>query len=408
MMPAEGLTSRLRSAIDAQLHDAADIRHRIHQSPDLGGQEDRTATMVAEALGMPDAPRVTEGRLIRVGTGDGSAVGIRAELDGLPLVETSTAPWRSTNGAAHACGHDVHVAALVAFARALAAVEGPRPIVAVLQPREETYPCGAKDMIESPLLAAQKIGAFLGVHLQPTLEEGVVAAQEGPVNAASDEFQVIVAGRAGHAAYPHLGRDPIVAGSAVVLALQHLVSRRMSPMHPAVLTVATMNGGTAANAIPEKVVLTGMLRTFDEADRDELHKLIADTSEHTALAHGCTASITLTRGEPVLVNDDALANKMRPWLHQLGLRADGNLRSCGSDDFAYYGTMYPSLMAFVGVGSPGDPGLHHPAFLPPDDAIRDVAYSMLAGYLAACEVLDAIEVHVPLSIDSQQGVIINP
>lgn len=377
----------LRAALSAELPGAYDLRRRIHQHPDLGGHEQRTAAIVADAVGVPEAPAVTEGRLVRIDVGTGQAVGVRAELDGLPIVEATGVPWASTNGAMHACGHDVHLAALVALARAVRAVGAPRPLLAIFQPREETYPCGAKDLIESPLLAAEDVGAFLGVHVQPTLPRGVVAAIPGAVNAAADELRIVVVGRPGHAAYPHLTRDPIIAASAVVLALQQLVSRRIDPLHPTVLTIGSIHAGTAANAIPGKAVLTGTMRTFAESDRKELAELVRQTADLTARTYGCTAEVEIALGEPVLDNDPALAAAIAPRLLELGLARDGELRSCGADDFAYYCTVRPSLMAFVGVGEPDGPGLHHPRFLPPDAAVADVAHTMLAGYLAACDIL---------------------
>ena len=230
-----GTGDRLLAAIRDQLAGAAELRHEIHRQPRLGGHEEPTATAIAGALGAPDAPWVTQGRLIELGAGPGPCVAIRAELDALPVTETTGAPWASTNGAMHACGHDVHMAALVAFGRALrAAGGGPRPALAVLQPREESLPSGALDIVQSAELAARPVGAFLGVHLHPSLPAGTIAAQAGPVNASSDEVTVTITGAPGHAAYPHLARDPVVAAAATVMALQHLVSRRIDPMHPSV------------------------------------------------------------------------------------------------------------------------------------------------------------------------------
>jgi amidohydrolase len=382
------LAARLLAAIESQLPLATELRHQIHQNPDLGGHEQRTAAIIAGALGVPDAPRVAEGALVSIPAGHGSCVAVRAELDALPLTETTGASWASTNGAAHACGHDVHLAALVAFARAVGDVGGPRPLLAVLQPREETLPSGARDVIGAPELAAHPVGAFLGVHLHPSLRAGTIAVQAGPVNASADDFTIVVQGRPGHAAYPHLARDPIVAAAGLVLALQHLVSRRIDPMRPSVLTIGTLHAGSASNAIPGSAILTGTIRAFDEADRAELHDILRQTADLSARSYGCSATVTLGLGEPVLRNDVRLAEATVPWVTRFGLNSGGDMRSCGSDDFAVYNDSFPSLMSFVGVGDAAVPGLHHPGFLPPDEAIADVARVMLAGYLGACDVLD--------------------
>jgi amidohydrolase len=337
---------------------------------------------------------VTQGRLVRIPAGgashggpDGTHVAVRTELDALPLTEETGAPWASVNGAMHACGHDVHMAGLVAFGRALRAVGGPRPVLAVLQPREESSPSGALDVVSSAELAAVPVGAFVAVHMHASLRPGTIAVQGGPVNASSDDLTVTIEGRPAHAAYPHMGRDPIVAAAGTVLALQHLVSRRIDPMHPSVVTVGTLQAGTAHNQIPGSAVLTGTLRAFDEADRDLLHATVTETAELTARSYGCQATVSIVRGEPVLRNDPRLAAATAAWLTRLGLDPGGDMRSCGADDFSYYNAKYPSLMCFAGTGEDVVPGLHHPAFLPPDEAILDVARTMLAGYLGACDLL---------------------
>ena len=396
-VPADGVTAdqelagRLLAAIEAELPAATELRHQIHREPDLGGHEERTATRIAEALGDPGAPWVTQGRLVRIPAGsgepDGTHVAVRTELDALPMTEQTGAPWASVNGAMHACGHDVHMAGLVAFGRALRAAGGPRPVLAVLQPREESSPSGALDVVSSPELAAVPVGAFVAVHMHASLRPGTIAVQGGPVNASSDDLTVTIEGRPAHAAYPHMGRDPIVAAAGTVMALQHLVSRRIDPMHPSVVTVGTLQAGTAGNQIPGSAVLTGTLRAFDEADRDLLHATVTETAELTARSYGCQATVDIVQGEPVLRNDPRLAAATAAWLARLGLDPGGDMRSCGADDFSYYNAKYPSLMCFAGTGEDVVPGLHHPAFLPPDEAIFDVARAMLAGYLGACDLL---------------------
>jgi amidohydrolase len=390
------LAGRLLAAIEAELPAATELRHQIHREPDLGGHEERTATRIAEALGDPGAPWVTQGRLVRITGGAGSGggrgpdemhVAVRTELDALPLTEETGAPWASVNGAMHACGHDVHMAGLVAFGRALRAVGGPRPVLAVLQPREEVSPSGALDVVSSAELAAVPVGAFVAVHMHASLRPGTIAAQGGPVNASSDDLTISIEGRPAHAAYPHMGRDPIVAAAGTIMALQHLVSRRIDPMHPSVVTIGKVQAGAVGNAIPGSAVLTGSIRAFDEADRDLLHATVTETAELTARSYGCEATVNIVRGEPVLRNDPRLAAATAAWLTRVGLDPGGDMRSCGADDFSYYNAKYPSLMCFAGTGEDVVPGLHHPAFLPPDEAIFDVARAMLAGYLGACDLL---------------------
>jgi amidohydrolase len=390
-----GWVMTLRAALSEELPAAVGLRHALHAEPELSGHEQRTAARVAAALGQPGADDVSGGRIVRIGDADGPVVAVRAELDALPIAEDTGVTWAAGNGAAHACGHDVHLAALVALARALQRFPGPFPLLAVLQPREETYPSGAQDLVGSAVLAGHDVLAVIGAHLQPQLARGVVTAGAGPVNAAADEFRITVHGQGGHAAYPQTTRDPIVAAAHVIVALQHLISRRTDPLHAAVLTVGSIHAGEAANVIPATAVMAGTLRTFEPAGRQQLRTAIEATARATATAYECTAEASFTEGEPVLRNDARLAAVTEPELEAAGLRIAEPLRSCGSDDFSYYCSRYPSLMMFVGVGPgpAGAPGLHHPSFLPPDDAVADVAGVMLAGYLGACAL------HAPVAGD---------
>ena len=377
--------ARLFARLDAHLPDAVALRRTLHLEPRLSGEEDdTTATMVA-SLGLPATAMPEGGALVRVG-GPGPSIGMRAELDALPVVEGTGVDWASTNGAMHACGHDVHLAATLAVTRALQDVGAPMPFTVVLQPREETLPSGAKDVMESREFSEEKVAVMLGVHVQPRLQQRHFAATPGAVNAAADQFTISVNGLPGHAAYPHLTADPVVAAADLVGTLQHLVSRQVDPTNPTVLTVGTITGGNSPNVVPASVRMTGILRTFDERDRVRLHDAIATTSASVAGIHGCEAEVSVSRGAPVLVNDPDLTTAVAGWLGGAGLHAAPALRSCGADDFSYFCDVAPSVMVFLGVGSedPEEPGLHHPHFLPSEQTVGDVAKAMLAAYLGAC------------------------
>ena len=385
----EGLFDRL----DKYADEAQALRRAIHAEPRLSGDEEHTTEQVVAALGLPAERLDTGGAIIRVGDPDGPAVGIRAELDALPVVERSDVPWRSTNQAMHACGHDVHIAAAYAVARTLADTGAPLPLVLVLQPREETYPSGARDVATSEEFGRHDLRAFVGAHVQPRLRQGCFAATPGPVNAASDEFLIEVEGRPGHAAYPHLTADPVVTAANLIGTLQHLVSRRIDPTNPTVLTVGSISGGNSPNVVPARVRMTGILRTFDEQDRVRLHAAIERTARAVADVHGCDADVEISLGAPVLDNDPDLARTAESWIEQAaGLSAAPPLRSCGADDFSFYCPLVPSLMVFVGTGSggPEEPGLHHPDFLPPEEVVGDVARAMLGAYLGGCATVEEL------------------
>jgi amidohydrolase len=370
----------LRGAVRAELPAAGALRRELHARPHPSGQEGPTLETVLGALPDGAVTRVADtGALVRFG-GDGPAVGMRAELDALPIAERTGAAWASRGPAMHACGHDVHMAALVAVCRALSEIGPPVPVLAVLQPREETYPSGARDIVASGLLDGA-LRAMVGAHVQPALPPGTIACTPGAVNAAADEFTVTMRGPGGHAAYPHLTSDPVLALAQFVVGAQQIAGRDADPMVPAVVTVGTLRAGEAPNAIPGTAAARGTLRAMSGPQRDLLRRRLREVATGVAAIHGCTADVEVTEGEPVLVNDADLAAGAARALSAYGRRVDAASRSCGADDFAYYTAAAPALMMFAGTG--GDAALHSPAFLPGDDALAAVADALLAGYLAA-------------------------
>lgn len=371
------------AALERYLPDAVELRRDIHREPDLSGDESMTRDLVLAAL-LPatSTAKVAEtGAVVRIGPA-GPSIGIRGELDALPVAEASGVPWTSVRaGAMHACGHDVHLAALVAVARALADAGPPVPLLVVLQPREETYPSGARDIVGHGILDTEQCTAMIGVHVQPILEPGEVACVPGGVNASSDEFEITVHGASGHAAYPHLTSDALLAMSEIVVACQSIVSRSVDPMAPAVVGVSSISAGSAANVIAGRARATGTIRALTPPTRALLHERIANVAEYIARAHSCTASVTITHGEPVLENDPTLVSDITRQLRQRDVRVRNDLRSLGADDFSYFSERLPSTMLFVGTD--GSALLHSPTFLPSDEDVRRTAEAMLCGYLGA-------------------------
>jgi len=389
------LGTELVALLTAELPAAVELRHDLHRHAELSGAEVRTAATAAAALGAPDAAVVAgTGRLVRIGPPAGPAIAIRAELDALPIAEETGAPWSSATGAMHACGHDVHLAALTALGRAARRAALPVALLAVLQPREETLPSGAQEIAAAASFAAERPAAMIGVHLQQQFAAGTVAAAAGTVNAATDDFEITVTGVGGHAGYPHLAADPVLALCQSVVALQHLVSRRVDPTHAVVVSVGALRAGQAANVIPPTATAAGTIRTLARTDREFLRTAVRETVADTCRAYGCQGRVDITPAEPALVNDPRLAAACQPLLRAAGLRVDTEFRSCGADDFSYYSAVVPSVMLFVGSGT--DVSLHHPQFLPADDAVGQVAAAMLAGYLAAVSIL-AAPTHEPVA-----------
>ncbi len=318
---------------------------------------------------------------------------VRAELDGLPVQERTGAPFSASGTAMHACGHDVHMAALVALCRAAASLAGelPAPLLAVFQPSEEAYPSGARLLAEEALREAAPL-AVVGAHIHPELAWGAVALDAGPVNASCDAFEIAIEGRESHGAYPHHGRDPVLALSEAVVALHAAAGRRIDPLHPASLTVGVLSAGSAENVIPRTARARGALRAHRPEDRELLRELLREVVSGVAAAHSCTGEVAITIGEPPLCNDGAIVAAGRGLLEDAGFAPAPPWRSCGSDDFSFFGELAPLAMAFVGLdGSPGFQvrPLHHPELLPPDEAVGAVARAQALLYVAATQTAEA-------------------
>ena len=376
------LARQWEAALTHELPDAVELRHRLHAEPEVSGAEEQTARRVAHAIGGDAESVAGTGRILRIGP-PGPAVAVRAELDALPMTERTTAPWAASNGAMHACGHDVHLAAVVALARAARRLHLPAGLVVVLQPREEVGPTGASDVVSSGVLRRHHARAIVGAHVQPLLPAGAVSADPGPVNAAVDELEITIVGRGGHSAYPHLAVDPVPVLCTAVLALQETVRSAIDPLRPVVLTLPQIAGAGAPNVIAERASAAGTLRTLSLEDANLLHKRIERTVEGIAAGHGCHGEVVVRRGEPPLVNDGAAALAAHEVLAELGVPL-APFASLGSDDFASYGVALPTLMLFVGTGEgPAGPMLHDPRYLPGDERVREVARALLAGWVGA-------------------------
>jgi amidohydrolase len=408
----EDLLARLLAGIERELPRAVALRHRLHAHPELAHAEEWTAGTVAAELPVAARTVAGTGRIARVGPPEGPLVAVRAELDGLPLRERTNAPFSATGETMHACGHDVHMAALVALTRAAHTLdvelragggEGsdgvraggedspadcaglPAALLAVFQPSEEAYPSGAQQLAKGEL-AALAPAAVLGAHLHPELPWGAVALDPGAVNASCDAVEIIVEGEPSHGAYPHHGRDPILALAQIVVALHAQVGRRIDPHAPAVLTVGAIEGGSAENLIPARARARATLRAHRPADRRALEQLVREVVAGVAAAHGCRGRVELTSGEPALENDPATVARSRALLPEAGFALAPAWRSSGSDDFAFFGVLAPLAMAFVGLdGAEGfaPRPLHHPELLPPDGAVGAIARVQAVLYLAA-------------------------
>ena len=353
-------------------------RRAIHQHPELGNQETRTAGLAAEhlrRLGYDVREKVAVTGLVAVlrgGAGPGPVVALRADMDALPVAEEVDLPFASRARAQwegvevpvmHACGHDCHTAILMAAAEVLAAHRSElRGTVKLLfQPAEESLPGGeiggARRMLEEGAFADPKPDAVFGLHVLSSLPTGVIAYRPGPAHASSDNFRIVVRGRQTHGAMPWEGVDPVVIGAQVVSALQTIQSRQVDVNDPSVLTIGTIHGGSRHNIIPDRVEMTGTLRTYDEGRRRYMMRRVQEVTE--AVARGMDGSAEVEwapNGYPALVNDPGLADRMAPSLARVAgsERLRVNPRHTASEDFSYFAQQAPGLFFWVGVTPPGE------------------------------------------------------
>lgn len=381
-------------------------RRDIHQHPELGNREARTAKLVADhlrALGMEVRTGVAHTGVVGVlkGGRPGPMVSLRADMDALPVTEQVNVPFASKArttyngqdvGVMHACGHDMHVAMLMGVAEVLAGMRAQLPgsVQFIFQPAEEGPPMGetggAKQMIAEGVFADPKPAAIFGLHVGVnTAEVGTVSYKPLGMMAAADFFAVTVRGRQAHGASPWRGVDPIVAGSQIVSALQTVVSRSSDLTNsPVVVTVGAFQGGVRNNIIPDSVVMLGTIRTFDPAMRTEVHARIRQVIEHTAAAAGASATIRIEEMTPVTTNEPVLAERMLPSLQRAAGadRVQATRPVTGAEDFGYFAEKVPGLFVFVGVRPPSAPAetfaLNHSPLFHPDEGALPVGVRTLA------------------------------
>lgn len=258
-------------------------------------------------------------------------------------------------------------------------------------------------------LAAEQVGAVLAVHVQPELPAGDISTGIGTVNAAFDDFELVVHGIPGHGAYPHTAVDPVPILANIISATHELVSRTVDPTHPAVITIGTLGAGASPNVIAAQARCEGMIRATNERDRADLHASLHRLATGIAAARGATATVDISLGGPALVNDANLVAAIDTRLSTIGSAVTPTpFRSCGSDDFSHLSEAVPGVMIFVGTqsvtrtGAGERPGLHHPAFLPPMSAVRDCARVLVAGYVGAADLLLRAPAKGPDTHDARQ------
>jgi amidohydrolase len=410
------LDARVDREVERLAPSMVEIRHRIHQNPELSNKEVETARLVAEFLkqqGYEVKTGIAKTGVVAIlrGGKPGPVVAVRADMDALPVTEETDFPWKSTKrdnflgqdvGVAHACGHDIHTSVQLGVAAVLATLRADLPgtVKLIFQPAEEGAPAGERGgaavMLEEGAFDDPKPQVVFGLHSFPDFELGQVGYTEGPAMAAVDQFIVKIRGKQSHGAYPHLGIDPVVISAQVILALQTIRSRTLPALEPSVVTVGIVRGGERFNIIPGEVHLEGTVRTYSEEARATVEKRMREILKGITEAGGGSFDLQYQKNAPAVVNDPALAQSVRPYLER-ALGKD-NVKDAeptmGGEDFSFFANQVPGFFFRLGVVKPGTTsgGLHTPTFRADDGA---VAYGMKAMTRLVVDYLSSHPVNSP-------------
>ena len=396
---------KLAAAVEPEL---LEWRRHLHQHPELSNREHETAKYIVERLksfGLEPRTGVARTGVVAVlqGGQPGAVVALRADMDGLPVKEAVDLPFASKAtaeydgqnvGVMHACGHDTHMAILLATAKVLSQVRDRLrgTVMFIFQPAEEgapvaERPAGAELMVKEGVLQKPKVNAIFGLHVFANVLSGQVTYRSGPFMAASDSFEIIVKGRQTHGSTPWRGIDPIVVGAQIVNALQTIVSRSVDITRlPAIVTVGQFQSGVRHNIIPDAARLVGTIRTFDDGVQADIHARVRKIAEGVAAGAGATVDVRIDKGPPVTANDPKLTARMLPTLERVapGRVAESELIT-GAEDFTFFQREVPGLFFFLGITPKGEMGKaaqnHSPWFAVDENALLTGVRAM--AHLAA-------------------------
>ena len=397
-------------AISKNLNTIIDLRHQIHQYPELGNREYKTAKLVAKhlrSLGIEVETDIAYTGVVGVlkGNKPGPVVAVRADMDALPVTEETDLPFKSTVkttyldkevGVMHACGHDIHTSVQLGVASVLASMKRSLPgtVKFIFQPAEEGPPPGeeggAELMLKEGVFDNPKPSAVFGLHTHAALAVGELGLTIGPAMAAVDQFIITIKGKQSHGAYPHKSVDPIIMATEVVTAFQTIRSRSLSPLEPSVVTVGIIRGGERFNIIPEEVHLEGTVRTYDPEVQDMVEKRMNEILKGITLAYGGSFELNYERGTPATINNPELCKQMIPTLERVV--GKDNLKMMdpvmGGEDFAIFANEVPGIYYRLGVVKPGTTSgwIHTPTFRA-DDSCLEVGIramsNMVVDYLTS-------------------------
>ncbi|MBB1426136.1 amidohydrolase [Shewanella sp. SG44-2] len=388
---AAELTAQVESKVIAWRRD-------LHQHPELSNREFRTSKVIEKhlkSLGLEVQTGIAHTGVVAILTGGkpGPLIGLRADMDALPVTEVVDLPFASkatdtyrnqTVGVMHACGHDTHVAMLMGVAENLVKVKDSLAgdVMFIFQPAEEGAPegeqGGAELMLKQGLFAKRKPEQVFGMHVTSSMPTGMIGLRSGPAMASEDSFTIKVTGKQTHGSRPWSGVDPIVASAQIINSVQTIISRQVDiTKAPAVVSFGAINGGIRSNIIPDEVELIGTIRTFDQDMRADIKVKLAQVAANAAKTVGATAVTVIQPGYPVTVNNPELVSKMRPVIASVvgdNMLIEPGLIT-GAEDFSYYALETPGMFFFLGV-TPADQDInnvasnHSPAFYVDESALK--------------------------------------
>ncbi|MGJ9411405.1 amidohydrolase [Aeromicrobium sp. CF4.19] len=388
-MPSEATPSAaIARSVEVVTPDLIELRRDLHASPELSWREERTTDVVAawmDKLGLWHERLEGTGVVAEVGPEGGPIVALRADLDALPVSDTTSDPWRSTvPGVAHACGHDLHVAALVGAAVALRDLHEaealPRRVRLIFQPAEEVMPGGALRLLSGGILRG--VSRIFALHCDPSLDVGLVGVREGAITAATDRLSIALSGRGGHTSRPHLTEDLTYALASLVTQLPAVLSRRFDPRAGASLVWGQLSAGNAPNVIPATGEVGGTLRMLDAAAWHQAEHLVRGLITDILAPFGVSADVTYVRGVPPVVNEFGATEALRQAVTSaVGPAAVASTtQSLGGEDFAWYVEAVPGAMGRLGTRTPDGPTYDlHQGNLRVDERAIAVGASVLAG-----------------------------
>jgi amidohydrolase len=374
-----------------------ELRRKLHQNPEIAHEESETQKIIALKLkqaGCSVKTNIWENAVVGLlkGQDKGKTIGIRSDMDALPVTEKTGYKFASKNpGKMHACGHDAHMSIVWGVAKILSEIQSELRgnIKFIYQPSEELPPGGSKFLIEKGVLEKPKVDMMFGLHVDPGIPVGKAGFYDGPMMAEPDDFVIEIIGRSGHAARPHETVDAVMVAANVVTALQNISSRQVDPVNPVVLTIGTINGGVATNVIAENVTMKGTVRTLEKNLTKNINAMIEKIIAGVCRTYGASYRFEFLKGYPNLVNDKRVNDIYRKATADLyGKKVVYEIPDpvLGGEDFAHFAERVPSAMFRLGIGNKrigADKPWHHPQFKIDENAIPFaaalLAYSIVLG-----------------------------